>query len=824
MASDNSVNNTLRKDLGPVSAYAVAVAHGFDGTEAEWEQYIANASTKAAQASASATAAAQSEANAETAKEAAVAAKVEAQTAAQSASAAYGTSLLAPNYSTEATYTVGQHVIYSGNLYSCITAITTPEAWDATHWTQVQVGNEVSDLKSALTDVSAGFGKSFSFYPIQRTGKGWIPSNKEVGETINLSDIRSSTYETTGYWIVPCTFGDKLTVTTTGNTTTMRAFALLDENNTVLYISAKQTASLERHVFTVDNESAVKALIQSRTEETQYFGEYKNIESRFTAIEDNHASLAAKVGNDLTITSGDTVPYAFEVGKSYNVQNNSDKLISFRTRLSPSTDNVEQFNVSAGKTVVFTCTQIADGVSISLGSGGTTIAVSIQKIGSMTYNIEANTGRIVSLEESNVEIRSKLDNVENKIRITDNTKHAYTIKAGVSYRITNNSDQAISFRRWNGEELITPNTTVNSGITKTVTWESQTDKVSVYISEGSRDVIVEEIGTIDNRIATNTERINALEANIPDYFATMMETKLPIIRANMNEVGQYGDTFIFITDMHWDRNAKNSPSLIKYILDNTNINKILCGGDLISQGERNQMMQDMNDSIKSLEFPFHRYLLVAFGNHDSNKMVSNPSTEHFDLNTCYALLEKETESYITMMTDYDLSFYYDNKSNKTRYIVLDTGEDSGSSGRSFTAYQEFADVLLDTPQNWHIVVMAHIVTYGRFTYIGAMMSAFNAKSTYSRDGVGSFDFTNAKGYVDCAFGGHTHVDSTFTTSGGIPVIVTTTDSDRVSADDPYTYTKGTDQEQAFDVVTINYVAKTIKCVRIGRGVDRTINY
>lgn len=149
MASDN---NTLRKDLGPVSAYAVAVAHGFDGTEAEWEQYIANASTKAAQASASATAAAQSEADAETARAAAVVAKVEAQTAAQSASAAYGTSLLAPNYSTEATYTVGQHVIYSGNLYSCITAITTPEAWDATHWTQVQVGNEVNDLKSAFVN------------------------------------------------------------------------------------------------------------------------------------------------------------------------------------------------------------------------------------------------------------------------------------------------------------------------------------------------------------------------------------------------------------------------------------------------------------------------------------------------------------------------------------------------------------------------------------------------------------------------------------------------------------------------------------------------
>ena len=50
MASDN---NTLRKDLGAVSAYAVAVEHGFDGTEAEWEEYIANASNNAAAANTS---------------------------------------------------------------------------------------------------------------------------------------------------------------------------------------------------------------------------------------------------------------------------------------------------------------------------------------------------------------------------------------------------------------------------------------------------------------------------------------------------------------------------------------------------------------------------------------------------------------------------------------------------------------------------------------------------------------------------------------------------------------------------------------------------
>lgn len=53
-------NNIEKVNLGAVSAYAVAKKHGFTGTEAEWEQYIADASIKAQQASASASAAAAS--------------------------------------------------------------------------------------------------------------------------------------------------------------------------------------------------------------------------------------------------------------------------------------------------------------------------------------------------------------------------------------------------------------------------------------------------------------------------------------------------------------------------------------------------------------------------------------------------------------------------------------------------------------------------------------------------------------------------------------------------------------------------------------------
>jgi hypothetical protein len=46
---------------------------------------------------------------------------------------------LADAYDATSTYNIGDYCIYSGDLYFCTTKITTAEAWDSTHWTQVTV-------------------------------------------------------------------------------------------------------------------------------------------------------------------------------------------------------------------------------------------------------------------------------------------------------------------------------------------------------------------------------------------------------------------------------------------------------------------------------------------------------------------------------------------------------------------------------------------------------------------------------------------------------------------------------------------------------------
>ena len=58
--------------------------------------------------------------------------------------------VVASAYSASKTYAVGDYAIHNSNLYRCTTAITTAESFTASHWTQVVLADDVTDLKSDL--------------------------------------------------------------------------------------------------------------------------------------------------------------------------------------------------------------------------------------------------------------------------------------------------------------------------------------------------------------------------------------------------------------------------------------------------------------------------------------------------------------------------------------------------------------------------------------------------------------------------------------------------------------------------------------------------
>lgn len=64
---------------------------------------------------------------------------------------------LAEEYSSSATYAVGDYCMYNYKIYRCTTAISTVEAWNSAHWTLVIIGDELKTKKSGtVTQVKVG--------------------------------------------------------------------------------------------------------------------------------------------------------------------------------------------------------------------------------------------------------------------------------------------------------------------------------------------------------------------------------------------------------------------------------------------------------------------------------------------------------------------------------------------------------------------------------------------------------------------------------------------------------------------------------------------
>lgn len=168
MASNDISDLLIDKDLGPVSAYAMAVAAGYTGTEEQFAEDLANAGQNV-------------QAVTEAAQQATAAAS-RAADAAATASAAYNTDLLAVTFDQTESYAKGQHVIYSGKYYVLPNGHDANVTWENTTKTEEKVGNEIRDLKSAIESQR----QTFNIFP-----QGKYASQVQKG---NPTTINGRTY------------------------------------------------------------------------------------------------------------------------------------------------------------------------------------------------------------------------------------------------------------------------------------------------------------------------------------------------------------------------------------------------------------------------------------------------------------------------------------------------------------------------------------------------------------------------------------------------------------------------------------------------------
>ena len=362
---------------------------------------------------------------------------------------------------------------------------------------------------------------------------------------------------------------------------------------------------------------------------------------------------------------------------------------------------------------------------------------------------------------------------------------------------------------------------VNTGISFTPT------DYSGVITEIKNDIDWLEM-TVDDLKNDNSSN-NANDVSVPNYWKTELETKADTIQQVMETVGRNKSAFYWYTDVHWETNAKKSPILLKYLTDNTQINKINCGGDVINDPspynhENTKYIHDWRKQIANL--PNHHTVL---GNHDLNHW----STDVHKMAYANILAHQETND---MVVGGDGYYYIDSPSEKTRYLYLcyltKNQTDMMAQG------QFIVDSIKSVKEGWHIVAINHrwfqyasssTPTTGSIpAYEKEILDIFDKYNARTTRGSSNYfyaqDFTSSKGKVEFCIGGHIHADYDFTTNGGIPVVITTSDTNQQRHDgDVDSGTLGTITEQAVYAIIADYEGGKINVVGIGRGGSREVS-
>ena len=398
------------------------------------------------------------------------------------------------------------------------------------------------------------------------------------------------------------------------------------------------------------------------------------------------------------------------------------------------------------------------------------------------------------------------------------------------------------------------------------TFFNDTEDVLYFRTSGSNadmeSVRFRVLPVVDNTLTKNGypansktvgDRLRALEAkseSIPDYYVSQLATKETAIRGHFDDCAYNGDGLVFLTDTHFSTdlftgdaptsyfNANNSFTLIKDIIDKTGIDKVVFGGDLVNSATD---IDTMLLSMASFQTKFGNRqprLRYCVGNHEYYTGNDFGQTTKPTPSELYGAGIKYNEDVVLAKGDMD-TYYFDNDVQKIRYFVVSCGRNTETSVAQVKwVLEQFKTV----PQGYKIICIGHgfmtdnMVTFrGGYKPIADALDAVKVGGSYTyvydTDLSETYDYSTLVDVTPvCMITGHTHIDGSLTTSGGIPCICTTTDSydlnyelvDGTPTRTPRT--KGTIDEQAFDVFQFDFTNRKIYCTRIGYGSDREFSY
>lgn len=304
-----------------------------------------------------------------------------------------------------------------------------------------------------------------------------------------------------------------------------------------------------------------------------------------------------------------------------------------------------------------------------------------------------------------------------------------------------------------------------------------------------------------------------------------------------------GISFGFISDVHTADSSLMSMKVAKYLADNTSaVPFMIFGGDVPTTqvGDEDGLdQQAMLWQRMMADYGKHR-VYSCRGNHDYLGQWTDGGTSK-SYGACRSYVMGYGPDGIVPGPDTTFTYYFDDKVSNTRFIVLDDYSSSGTGAFSSYVLISDADVhwlcdLLHDSDGMHVILVTHepLNTYveqsataikPQLSYVGDIVGAFAQKTTISTSygaTVVNEDFTQDTGVFVCALSGHGHIDYSSTSKGFLTIGITC--DALYNTHDGYTKELGTVTQGAFDVISIDYTNRAIRCTRIGAGNDRQFTY
>lgn len=273
--------------------------------------------------------------------------------------------VVASAYSSSKTYKVGDYAIHNSNLYRCITAITTAEAFTAAHWTQVVLADDVSDLKTDLreteTEITGKMTKVESNNLLKSDtdfeGTGYVAQNGQHGSNsayYYTHKIPVAEGDVIRFYWLYSTWGLKNTRFICAYNSSGQAVSALGAENVSSYTVPEGITSI---VATVDKSSTVSQYMITKNYEASAFEAYYT--PYYTADEGFIIGVLDEFGLPPVPVKGSNLINAYPVEVGFYDKNSSGKVThynydSYRCTVIPIKQNTWYYLSVGARTLLLT--------------------------------------------------------------------------------------------------------------------------------------------------------------------------------------------------------------------------------------------------------------------------------------------------------------------------------------------------------------------------------------------------------------------------------------------------------------------------------------